>query len=407
MGIIVAKHSFLRIIGITFLALFITTTAVWLHFLYAPVVKDDQGVRYTLKPGSTVNTLIKDLSDQHIITHPQLFRLLVRLHDSAHKLKAGEYLFPKGSTPSSILNQIVLGKGLVYYPFTIISGWNIQQLRAALLQEGKLQHIVSTLSDEELMQHVMGQSIKPEGWFFPDTYYFTENSSDLALLKRAYDRMQDKLNQAWQTREAGLPFKDAYEALIAASLVEKEAYLDTERPMIAGVLINRLQANMLLQFDPTVIYGLGLQYTGKIQKTDLTQDTPFNTYVHKGLPPTPIAMPSFNSIQAVLHPSHHSYVYFVAKGDGSHQFSENLMDHHKAVSVARVVEMNKKVYFNEAVISKYLMTVMNEFAAKQAFKKNHQPVSISKSHTLHHHALKQKIASRHHKVTIKKHHQVA
>jgi UPF0755 protein len=181
------------------------------------------------------------------------------------------------------------------------------------------------------MLHLGAANLKPEGEFFPETYYFTKGNSDLILLKHAFKAMQSKLNDAWSKRASALPYKNAYEALIAASLIEKEAYLSKERPIIAGVLVNRLKKEMLLQFDPSVIYGLGERYTGKLSKANLLENTAYNTYLHKGLPPTPIAMPSLASISAALHPEQNDYYYFVAKGDGSHQFSKTLLEHNAAV----------------------------------------------------------------------------
>jgi UPF0755 protein len=230
--------------------------------------------------------------------------------------------------------QMTTGKGLYYRLFTIVPGWSFTQLRRQLLLNKYLKHISQTYDDKQIMTELGNSSLAPEGEFYPDTYYYTRGVPDLVILKRAYQLMQLKLNEAWETRLPGLPYKDAYDALIVASLIEKEAYLNSERPVIAGVLINRLRKNMLLQIDPTVIYGMGDRYTGKIYKENLVENTPYNTYVHKGLPPTPIAMPSQASIEAAIHPQANDYYYFVAKGDGSHQFSKTLLDHNVAVQEA-------------------------------------------------------------------------
>jgi UPF0755 protein len=187
------------------------------------------------------------------------------------------------------------------------------------------------MTDKDLMLLLGDGNRSPEGLFMPETYYFSRGDSDLTILKRAHQLMQQKLNTAWNSRAADLPYQDAYQALIAASLIEKEAYLAKEQPIISGVLVNRLRKNMLLQFDPTIIYGLGSAYQGKIFKKDLTTDTPYNTYLHRGLPPTPIASPGITAITAAVHPAQHNYFYFVAVGDGSHQFTTNLQDHHQAV----------------------------------------------------------------------------
>jgi UPF0755 protein len=197
-----------------------------------------------------------------------------------------------------------------------------------------LKHMATNMTDAEIMLALGDNLHAPEGMFMPETFHYARGDVDLVILKRAHDLLVLKLNEAWQNHPANLPYQDAYQVLIAASLIEKEAYLAKEQPIISGVLVNRLAKNMLLQFDPTVIYGLGDNYRGKIYKSDLTTDTPYNTYVHKGLPPTPIAMPGMSAIQAAMHPAAHNYLYFVATGNGSHEFTTNLQDHYAAVSKA-------------------------------------------------------------------------
>ena len=269
--------------------------------LFFPIVSQDEGVVYELKPGTSIKTMVSELSAQGITSHPFLFALYAYPHLMAH-LKTGEYLFHKGSTHASIWKQVANGTGFVNYPFTVVPGWTFIQLRNALLKANKLHQLTAKMSEQQIMSRLGAGNIDPEGEFFPETYYYTKGVSDLVILKRAYDLMQSSLNDAWETRALDLPYKNAYEALIAASLIEKEGYLNSERPLIAGVLVNRMRKNMLIQFDPTVIYGLGLRYDGKIHKKDLIENTPYNTYVHKGLPPTPIAMPAMVSIRSALHP---------------------------------------------------------------------------------------------------------
>lgn len=308
--------------------------SVFSYFLFTPVVSQNKGIVYYLRPGTSKTTFIKELSQQNIIHYSALFSLYVYPQSFA-QLKTGEYLFPKGSTPISIWKQVTNGSGFVYHPFTIIPGWSFTQLRHLLSQTDGLRHLTAQLDDKQIMARLGYPNLMPEGEFFPETYYYTKNIPDLVILKRAVDFMRLKLNEAWQNRDSGLPYKNEYEALIAASLIEKEAHLDSERPIIAGVLVNRLRKDMLLQFDPTVIYGMGDRYTGKIHKENLQEKTVYNTYVYKGLPPTPIAMPSMASINAALHPQEHDYLYFVAKGDGSHQFSKTLPEHNAAVNVLK------------------------------------------------------------------------
>lgn len=323
------------------------------YALYAPIVSQEGGISYFLKPGYSKKALIADLSRQHLIPYTWFFSLYTYPQKNV-SLKTGEYLFPKGSTPVSIWKQVTTGKGLVYHPFTIIPGWSFNQLRRHLNQTPDLRHTTSVLDDKQIMERLGHPELAPEGEFFPETYFYTKGVSDLVILKRAFDLMQKKLKQAWESRAPGLPFKNEYEALTAASLIEKEAYLNAERPVIAGVLVNRIKKDMLLQFDPTVIYGLGQRYTGKIYKQDLVEDTAYNTYVHKGLPPTPIAMPGITSIEAAVHPQQHDYYYFVAKGHGAHQFSKTLPEHNDAVSAVHPERQQTSFYFNETKIKTYL-----------------------------------------------------
>jgi UPF0755 protein len=204
-------------------------------------------------------------------------------------------------------------------------------MREKLANNDAVKQTITSLSDREIMQLLGSTYNAPEGLFFPDTFYFNRHTTDIALLKISYDAMQAKLDKAWQNREENLPYKNSYEALIMASIVEKETGKASERPMIAGVFINRMRFGMRLQTDPTVIYGMGLQFNGNIRKKDLLTDTPYNTYTRSGLPPTPIAMPGIAAIEAALHPAKTKALYFVGKGDGSHAFSNDLNEHNRAV----------------------------------------------------------------------------
>lgn len=327
---------------------------IWLVYLFIPVVQQTEGLTFYLKPGTSKKTFITELAQQHVIHFPALFSLYVYPQKSA-QLKTGEYHFPKGASVVSIWRQVTTGKGLLYRPFTIVPGWSFPQLRRELLQTLGLKHMTAKLDDKQVMEFMGDAQKAAEGQFFPETYYYTRGITDLVILKRAYDLMQTRLEEAWRNRVTNLPYKSSYEALIAASMIEKEAFLAVERPLIAGVLINRLKKDMLLQFDPTVIYGLGDRYDGKIHKHNLIEDTPYNTYLHKGLPPTPISMPSMESIQAAMHPQQSDYLYFVAKGDGSHQFSNSLLEHHVAVTSATTTVIKKEdPSFNEKFIQNYL-----------------------------------------------------
>lgn len=323
------------------------------YALYMPVVDQEAGTVYFLKPGASKKAVVADLTQQGLVPSAWFFSIYTYTQKSVN-LKTGEYLFPKGSTPVSIWGQVSTGKGLVYHPFTIIPGWTFKQLRQQLARTENLRHTTAAMTDKQIMERLGQPQLAPEGEFFPETYYYTRGIADIIILKRAFDLMQKKFKQAWEERAPGLPYKNDYEALIAASLVEKEAYLSTERPVIAGVLVNRIRKDMLLQFDPTVIYGLGDRYTGKIYKQDLLEDTAYNTYVHKGLPPTPIAMPSMASILAAVRPEEHDYYYFVAKGNGAHQFSKTLSEHNEAVTAANPKSVGQSSYFNSMKIRRYL-----------------------------------------------------
>ncbi len=228
------------------------------------------------------------------------------------------------------ISSLITDKG-VTGSVTFIEGRTFLQMREKLANNDAVKQTIANLSESEILQQVGSSLIVAEGLFFPDTFYFDRNTTDIALLKISYDAMQTKLDKAWQNRDQNLPYKNSYQALIMASIVEKETGKASERPMIAGVFINRLRLGMRLQTDPTVIYGLGAQYDGNIRKKDLLADTPYNTYTRNGLPPTPIAMPGFAAIDAALHPAKTKALYFVGKGDGRHTFSNNLNEHNRAV----------------------------------------------------------------------------
>lgn len=317
------KHKFIVAGSCAILALFI-------YVLFIPVVYTSQGYSFYVRPGMSKRAVIAELAAQDLLHIPKLFYLYTYPHSDA-QIKTGEYQFPKGSTPHSIWNQITTGTGLIYHPLTIVPGWTFTQLRTALANAASLKHQTAAMTDHDIMDRLGDAELSPEGEFYPETYYYTKDLSDLVILKRAFDLMQKRLKDAWLQHAKDTPYKTPYDALIVASLIEKEAYLNSERPLIAGVIMNRLNHDMLLQIDATVIYGLGTNYTGKIYKTDLTLDTPYNTYIRKGLPPTPIAFPSQASIDAAMQPQVTEYYYYVAKNDRSHQFSKTLVEHNAAV----------------------------------------------------------------------------
>ena len=257
---------------------------------------------------------------------------MARLSGRASELKAGNYLFESGVTPYRLFEMLTNGDS-TQIGITFIEGWTFRQMRDELNRHDGIKHIGMSLSDAEILRRIGAGESYPEGLFFPDTYYFSSNMSDLDILRRAYQAMQQKLEHAWKSRSSGLPYASPYEALIIASIVEKETGKAEERTQIAGVFLNRMKIGMRLQTDPTVIYGMGDKFDGNLRKQDLQNDTPYNTYTRTGLPPTPIAMPGMAAIEAALNPVKDSgYLYFVGKGDGSHVFSKTLAEHNRAVS---------------------------------------------------------------------------
>lgn len=351
----------MRKLPIMFLILFLAIGAwfsiAWVKFLHTPITSTPAGVKFKVRSGTSYRTVSNELYQQHIIKHPHFLNLLLLIKGGRHHLKAGEYLFLTGTTPDKLIHQLMTGTGLVYHTFTIIPGTTFKQIRQILDNDPNLIHTTKNLTDAEIMTNLGQPGVYPEGEFFPDTYFFMKDAVDLTLLKRANRLMQQKLDAAWPTRTANLPILTPYQALIAASIIEKEAHVRYELPIIAGVMMNRLRQGILLQFDPTVIYGMG-RYDGTIYKTDLANNNPYNTYIHKGLPPTPISMPGLAAINAVLHPESHDYLYFVAKGDhATHQFSRTLFEHAAAVIAFRKSQIE---FFNTALVKNYLSKVLTK-----------------------------------------------
>lgn len=293
----------------------------------------DETFLYELKPGTSVSALARSLHKQNLLDRPKYLSLWARISGQATRLKAGEYEFSPGLTPYALLDKMVNGK-VRLYSLTLVEGKTYWQMFESVHQSPYLKHTLSDLSDEAIMAKIGYAGVHPEGRFYPDTYHFPKGLEDKEFLRRAYNEMEKRLQTAWEQRDIGLPFETPYEALIMASIVEKETALASERKQIAGVFINRLRKRMRLQTDPTVIYGLGKDFDGDIRFRDLRADTPYNTYTRRGLPPTPIAMPGQEALDAVMHPDTTPYLYFVARGDasGSHVFSETLEQHEQAVN---------------------------------------------------------------------------
>lgn len=305
--------------------------AYWAKQPITPLDAAAEAIPFTIAPGSGAHAAGQQIAEAGVPITPLLFNLLARFTNQTSRLKAGSYELKPGTTPLRLLNQLARGE-FAQESLTIIEGWTFKQMRLAMANHKGLKHDTAALSDKELMAKVTPEYTQPEGLFFPDTYLFAKGSSELQIFKQAHVMLMGRLNEAWEKRDPALPYKNAYEALIMASIIEKETGQKSERSMIAGVFVNRLKTGMLLQTDPTVIYGMGDKYDGRIRKRDLETDTPYNSYTRGGLPPTPIALPGVQSLTAALAPAKTDALYFVARGNGTSQFSANLTDHNRAVN---------------------------------------------------------------------------
>ncbi len=317
--------------GVAALMLGAVALAVWMViFMIRPLPMASETIGLQIPAGASVRGIADQLVAAGVLTEPYSFLLTVKVTGSGSQLQAGDYAL---NTPLQVMSLIDILKHGTFDQFKLqlIEGKTFADFRQKLAQMPGIRHDTVMLSDSELMQQISGQAMHPEGWFFPDTYFLDAQSSDADLYKRAYQKMAQHLSAAWEAREAGLPYRSMYEALVMASIVEKETGVEEERPQIAGVFINRLRKGMRLQTDPTVIYGMGTRYQGNITKKDLLTDTPYNTYTRSGLPPTPIALPGLASIQAALHPAKTNALYFVANGQGRHVFTSSLDAHNQAV----------------------------------------------------------------------------
>ena len=296
----------------------------------ALVVPGD-GIDYTLAAGASLHGVAQELAARGVLANPGALVVYARWHDRAGAIKAGEYRIEAGTTAVGLLDQLVAGR-VVQHALTLVEGWTFKQMMATIAADERLEHSLNGLTADAIMARVGLAGVHPEGQFFADTYYFPRGTNDAAFLRRAHAAMRDFLDKAWAERASELPLKSPEEALILASIVEKETGEAGERPRIAGVFVERLRKGMRLETDPTVIYGMGDAFDGNLRRRDLRADTPYNTYTRKGLPPTPIAMPSAAAIHAVLHPDSDGALFFVAKGDGSHYFSATYEEHQQAVN---------------------------------------------------------------------------
>jgi UPF0755 protein len=334
----------IRLLKITFLIglLAAISLCAWLyHYAKTPLNLSPEAQEITIKPNSGLKSIANQLVVQKVLPSALPFVLLAKIMQKESELQAGDYTLNKNVSPYQLMLSLNHGKA-TQGSITFIEGKTFKQMRANLAKNDSVKTTIADLSDAEVMVVVGNDEKHVEGLFFPDTFYFDRGTSDIVLLKRSYEIMQAKLAEAWAKRAPGLPYKNSYEALIMASIVEKETGKASERPEIAGVFLNRLRIGMRLQTDPTVIYGIGDKYDGNIRRKDLTTDTIYNTYTRDGLPPTPIAMPGLASIEAALHPKKTKALYFVGKGDGSHEFSNSLVEHNRAVAKYQLKGKKKK-----------------------------------------------------------------
>jgi UPF0755 protein len=319
----------IKTIRLSFLCV-ILALAWLIYFANSGIQLKTEKESFDIEAGSRFRGVTHQLVQQNIIKDAISFEVLARGLGVASNVKAGIYEVQSGITPLELLDMMTSGSS-TQASITFIEGWTFAQMREELNASEKVKHMTMSETDQQILNEIGATENMPEGLFFPDTYFFSPNTSDRDILKRAYSTMQSKVKTAWATKADGLPYRTPYEALIMASIVEKETGRAVERPQIAGVFINRLKIGMRLQTDPTVIYGMGERFDGNIHKKDLLSDTVYNTYTRDGLPPTPIAMPGLGAINAALHPAQTKALYFVGKGDGTHYFSASLAEHNNAV----------------------------------------------------------------------------
>lgn len=319
----------LACLGIAMLAV-VLAGGLW-RFADAPMLARSAEVRVVVQPGSGLRAISRTLAAQGLIVSPWAFSAVARLRGQGERLQAGVYEIKPGMTPNELLERMVRGESL-NDRVTIIEGWTFAQMRSALDRHESLRHDTTALSESDILERLGAIERRAEGLFFPDTYVFSVGTSDLQILRIARARMRERLDAAWAARSDGLPLGSPYEALILASVVEKETGRAEDRTLIASVFLNRLRIGMRLQSDPTVIYGKGARFDGNLRRVDLEEDTPYNSYVRGGLPPTPIALPGAESLAAVTRPAASRALYFVARGDGTSEFSATLEEHNRAVA---------------------------------------------------------------------------
>jgi len=326
------RKSRLALAAVLLLAVLLTAAAaLGLAWYRKPLPLPQSPFDFDVRPGASLASVARMLHDAGVLRHPVVLTALARVTKVDRTIKAGSYEIDQGVTLAQLLAKLTQGD-VTQTAITIVEGSTFADLRRALRENPDVAQRVADLPDAELLARLGASEPAPEGLFFPDTYYFAAGSSDLAVLSRAYRALQARLAAAWSRRAPELPLASPYDVLILASIVEKETADAKDRPLIASVFINRLKRGMRLQTDPAVIYGMGARFDGNLRKRDLDADSPYNTYQRDGLPPTPIALPSQASLDAVVDPPQTPYLYFVSRGDGSSEFSANLIAHNRAVS---------------------------------------------------------------------------
>ncbi len=307
------------------------TAVDFFRFLHTPLRSGAaETVVLQVESGTPVRGIAAELAERGLLQRPLYFRVSARVTGKARRIQAGEYAIDSTTTPYRLLDKLVRGD-VREYELTVIEGWTFDRMMTAVRDHEALEHTLAGRSPAQIMAALGHPDQHPEGRFFPDTYHFPRGLKDRALLQRAYERMQTVLDDEWRRRNDNLPLDSPYEALILASIVERETGVPDERARIAGVFVERLDRGMRLQTDPTVIYGLGDDFDGNLRRSDLRADTPYNTYTRAGLPPTPIALASRASIHAAIQPERRGELYFVSTGDGEHVFSKTYEAHRKAV----------------------------------------------------------------------------
>ena len=322
-------HRYLLLAMFTSMVVAIGVFLVINRYMDTPMQVDEAEFIFTVPPGSSLTFLSHHLAERGILTWPDLLVVWSRMTGQS-RIKVGEYKLRRDDTPRDLLDMLTAGR-VVQHQITFPEGLRFAEWLRLLNQQPRLEKLLTDLSENEVVETLSLEIAHPEGWFFPDTYSYSYGDSDRDILSQAHQRMQAVLAEEWQQRMPDLPFTSPYEALILASIVEKETGVTSERGEIAGVFVRRLKRGMKLQTDPTIIYGLGDDYHGSIKRRHLQKATPYNTYIIDGLPPTPIAMPGRDAIHAVLNPQEGDSLFFVAKGDGSHYFSASYEEHLKAV----------------------------------------------------------------------------